>query len=124
MYSTEAWGKLSKEANFSKFQIQRNVPGDDDVQFEVYLIIAYPYQLKKSVMLWTVEDVDSKLVDVTSFADADSEERVDNWLVTADSLGTACHVRQQLDKSFLTSTFSFQYFLSELSLFIACLYLI
>merc|ERR1711990_826671 len=35
MYSTEAWGKLSKEANFSKFQIQRNVPGDDDVQFEV-----------------------------------------------------------------------------------------
>ena len=30
MYSTEAWGKLSKEANFSKFQIQRNVPGDDD----------------------------------------------------------------------------------------------
>ena len=44
MYSTEAWGKLSKEANFSKFQIQRNVPGDDDVQFEVYLIIAHPYQ--------------------------------------------------------------------------------
>ena len=35
MYSTEAWGKLSKEANFSKFQIQRNVPGEDDVQFEV-----------------------------------------------------------------------------------------
>ena len=35
MYSTEAWGKLSKEASFSKFQIQRNVPGDDDVQFEV-----------------------------------------------------------------------------------------
>merc|ERR1712130_1032855 len=35
MYSTEAWGKLSKEGNFSKFQIQRNLPGDDDVQFEV-----------------------------------------------------------------------------------------
>merc|ERR1711990_1141951 len=35
MYSTEAWGKISKEANFSKFQIERNLPGDDDVQFEV-----------------------------------------------------------------------------------------
>merc|ERR1712130_711344 len=35
MYSTEAWGKISKEANFSKFKIERNLPGDDDVQFEV-----------------------------------------------------------------------------------------
>ena len=43
MYSTEAWGKLSKEANFSKFQIQRNVPGDDDVQFEVHQDTLWKY---------------------------------------------------------------------------------
>ena len=35
------------------------------------------------------EDVNPKLVDVAAFADADSEERVDHWLVTADSLATA-----------------------------------
>ena len=52
-------------------------------------------------MTLAVEDVNPKLVDVAAFADADSEERVDHcWLVTADSLATACHVRQQLDKSF------------------------
>ena len=99
MYSTEAWGKLSKEANFSKFQIQRNVPGDDDVQFEVYLIIAYPYQslTKKSQwcledlndMTLAVEDVNLKLIDLVAFADADNEKRVDDWLVTAGSLATA-----------------------------------
>ena len=51
-------------------------------------------------MTLAVEDVNPKLVDVAAFADADSEERVDHWLVTADSLATACHVRQQLYKSF------------------------
>ena len=51
-------------------------------------------------MTLAVENINPKLVDVAASADADSEEPVDHWLVTADSLATACHVRQQLDKSF------------------------
>lgn len=35
MYSTFAWGKTDKDAQFTKFNIERNLPGDNDVQFEV-----------------------------------------------------------------------------------------
>ena len=35
MYSTEAWGKLTREGDLSKFIIQRNTPGPLDVQFDV-----------------------------------------------------------------------------------------
>ena len=49
-----------------------------------------------------VKDANSKLVDIVAFADADIEEGVDNMLVAANSLATACHVRKQLDNSFST----------------------
>ena len=51
-------------------------------------------------MTLSVECANSKLVDVVAFADADIEESVDDRLVTADSLATACHVWQQLANSF------------------------
>eukprot|EP00091_Calanus_sinicus_P013398 TRINITY_DN29754_c0_g1_i1.p1 TRINITY_DN29754_c0_g1~~TRINITY_DN29754_c0_g1_i1.p1 ORF type:complete len:118 (-),score=42.08 TRINITY_DN29754_c0_g1_i1:168-521(-) len=35
MYSTFAFGVEKKEAGFTKFTIQRNEPGDHDVQFDV-----------------------------------------------------------------------------------------
>merc|ERR1719481_2177926 len=35
MYSTFAFGKYNKEGGFTKFGIQRNTPGDDDVQFDI-----------------------------------------------------------------------------------------
>ena len=35
MYSTFAFGKYTREAGFTKFGIQRNEPGDHDVQFDV-----------------------------------------------------------------------------------------
>merc|ERR1711935_872203 len=35
MYSTVAWGKTEQGKSFSKITIQRNLPGDDDVQFNV-----------------------------------------------------------------------------------------
>ena len=49
-----------------------------------------------------VKDANSKLVDIVAFADADIEEGVDNMLVAANSLATACHVWKQLDNSFST----------------------
>ncbi len=35
MYSTFAFAKLSTEGDFQRVTIQRNVPGDDDVQFDI-----------------------------------------------------------------------------------------
>ena len=52
-------------------------------------------------MTLSVECANSKLVDVVAFADADIEESVDDRLVTADSLATACHVWQQFPMSFV-----------------------
>ena len=49
-----------------------------------------------------VEDANSKLVNIVTFADADIQESVDSMLVAANSLATACHVRKQLDNSFST----------------------
>ena len=63
-------------------------------------------------MTLTLESVTSKLVDVVAFVDI--EESVHDRLVTADSLATVRHVQQQLDNSFSTFTFTFQYFSSKL----------
>ena len=35
MYSTFAFGKETREAGWTRFQIERNLPGDQDVQFAV-----------------------------------------------------------------------------------------
>ena len=35
MYETTAWGKASKEAKFAEMKIQRNLPGDNDVTFDL-----------------------------------------------------------------------------------------
>merc|ERR1719342_429715 len=35
MYSTFAWGKFTQQGGFTKFGIQRNKPGDHDVQFDI-----------------------------------------------------------------------------------------
>jgi hypothetical protein len=35
MYSTHAYAKKSADASFEKITIQRNEPGDDDVQFDI-----------------------------------------------------------------------------------------
>ena len=35
MYSTFAFAKLTTEGDFQKITIQRNEPGDEDVQFDV-----------------------------------------------------------------------------------------
>ena len=51
-------------------------------------------------MTLAVEDANSKLIDVVTFAHADIEESVDYRSVRADSLATASHVRQQLSNSF------------------------
>ena len=57
-----------------------------------------------------VEDAIPKLVDVVAFADVNTEERIDDRLVTAASLAIASQNRQQLDNSFSTFSCSFQYF--------------
>ena len=63
-------------------------------------------------MTLTLESVTSKLDDVVAFVDI--EESVHDRLVTADSLATVRHVRQQLVNSFSTFTYAFQYFSSKL----------
>ena len=35
LYETFAWAKASKEAPFAPLSIKRNLPGDDDVTFEL-----------------------------------------------------------------------------------------
>ena len=35
MYSTFAFGKQTKDGSFTRFNIERNLPGDDDVQFDI-----------------------------------------------------------------------------------------
>ena len=58
-----------------------------------------------------VEDAIPKLVDVVAFADVNTEERIDDRLVTAASLATASQNRRQLDNSFSTFTQRVKYFL-------------
>ncbi len=39
MYSTYAFAKKSPDASFEKITIQRNEPGEDDVQFDIGMIL-------------------------------------------------------------------------------------
>ena len=66
-------------------------------------------------MTLAVEDANTKLLDLVTFADVDIDDR----MVTADSLAIAFQVRQELDNSFSIFTYSFQYFLSKLRICLA-----